>query len=339
MRFKKKFFLFSLCVILGLTLFLYFFWRAGPKETIQLVFLFSGWQFLLLFLISAINFWIFVKKWQVLSYSYNYQIPFFRLVPIFLSEMAISYLTPIMYVGGEGVKAYLLEKNEKKPFIKTLGLIAVDKLGEGIVLWLLLLSGGIIFIFQKIYFLGFFLISFAFGLLILLFIIFKFKGFFPLLLKIFNLIKIFQFKELEQKPTAQTKEEKIQELSQTVKDLLSRYKKYFIVNFGLSFVYRVVSMGQIYLMLFFWGYKLSFIQIYLIKIMTTLAGLVPTPGALGGFEGINVFIFDSFNLSAPLAMAFSSVWRFFQLIFVGAGIFFIVSFGLKFIFRWLFKNS
>jgi len=332
---SKKIFLFFISIFLSLVFVIYLFYQAGFKKVFKILFLLSWWQMLAVFLIEILIFLLLIKKWQILTRPYGYKNRIKKLIPAFLGKRVISYLTPIMYVGGEGFKAYLIKKSEEKSFIQTFGLIIVDRIAEGIALLFFLALGGIISLLAGAYILGFFLILISLGLIILIIVFSRLPNIFYLLIKIFKFHKIAK-QEINEHRTLQ---EKIDEEINLIKDFFQKRRKYFNLDVLLSFFYILFACSQIYLLMSFWGHRLYFFKIYLIRTFGILAGLVPTPGSLGGFEGAMAFIFMTLNLNLEHALSLSLVIRFIQLIFVAIGIFFVIPYLTKFIIPLIFRNN
>ncbi len=331
----KKIFLFFISTILGLIFVIYLLKRADLKKILKILSLLSWWQILLIFLISILNLLLIIKKWQILTKPYNYKNKIKNLVPAILGEQAISYLTPIMYVGGEGFKAYLIKKNENKSFVETFGLVIVDRIAEGIALLFFLIIGGIISLLNGLYFFGSFLLFFSFLIIILIITVSHLPNFFSWLIRFFKFHR-FLNEEIDQQKNLQ---EKIDREINIIKNFPKQEKKYFLLDIVISFFSIILLCSQIYFLMFFWGYKLNLFEIYLIRSFILLAGLVPTPGSVGGFEGAVVFVFNLLNFNLEHAFSFILVIRFIQLILVLLGLLFLVPYLGRIIVFLFFKNN
>lgn len=60
----------------------------------------------------------------------GYAIPYRKLFSIFLAGNAFSYTTPLVYLGGEGVKAYLLKEHHDVEWRKSTAMLVVDRILE-----------------------------------------------------------------------------------------------------------------------------------------------------------------------------------------------------------------
>ncbi|MCX7779013.1 MAG: flippase-like domain-containing protein [Patescibacteria group bacterium] len=334
MRFRK-FFLFFISLFLGIIFVLYLFHRVGFRKVFHVLSLLHWWQLMIIFFINLFVLFLMIKKWQILVSSYGYRSGLKKLIPAFLSEQAISYLTPVMYIGGEGFKAYLIKKNENKSFVETFGLIVIDRMAEGAALLIFLTLGGIVSLLVGSYLLGFFLLIASLIIFILIIIIFRL----PNILRFF--INFFQFQKVisQEINEHQTLERKINEEINIIQKFFQHGKKLFHLDIILSLVIILLSCLQIYFLMFFWGQSLDIFKIYLIRIFGLLSGFIPTPGSIGGFEGAIAFIFAILKLNLEHALSFALVIRVCQLVFVALGVLFLIPYLTKLVFPLIFKNN
>jgi len=304
----KRFFLFFFSIILGIVAFIFILEKVGVDKVLQALSLFAWWHFLLLIFSVVLILFIYIEKWRVIAKPFNYKTNWRKLFVAFLGSQTISFIMPMMYVGGEGFKGLLLkEDDEQRSFIKTFGLIIVDKLAEVLALLFFFLLGGIMLIFYNFFLLGLLMILFSLVILVIFFWGIKATRFFLFFIKIFGFNKIIK------------DEEKRKEEVDAIENFLTSHRRLFIYDVVFSFFALVLSALQIYLMLFFLGLSASIFEIYLIKIATMLASLVPTPGSVGGFEGGIVLIFSFLNLPVQMGLALTIIMRALQFIEVGLG--------------------
>lgn len=330
---SKNIFLFFVSIFLGFAFICYLFYQVDIKKIIQNLSLLSLWQIIIIFLINIFIFLTTILKWQILVKPYNYKSSLTKIIPIFLSEWTVSYLTPIMYVGGEGLKAHLVSKNEKQSFIKTFSLIIVDRIAEGVALLLFLIFGGTISFLLRHYLLGSLLIIFSILVIVLIFFASKLSNLFLLLNKIFKFYKITNQENKDKSP-----EEKIKEEIKIIEEFFRQKIKFFNLDVILSFLCIILACIQIYFLMSFFGYRLDFFKIFLIRTFIVFSGFIPTPASLGGFEGSMAFIFNLLGFRLEHALSFSLVIRFVQLIFVIFGIFFIIPYLTSLVIPLIFKN-
>jgi uncharacterized protein (TIRG00374 family) len=325
MKFKLNLLFFS-SLILGIALTALIFLKVGVDKIIKSISLISWWQFLIIFSINLIILLILAEKWKIITTPYHYKSNFQRILIAILGEQAISFITPIIYVGGEGIKTFILkEDDEEKSFTKTFGLVVLDRLAEGFSLVIFFLLGGVILFFSKYFFSGFFLIFVSLLILILIFLSFRIPQFFS---------KIVDF--LFKKKLVKDKERFKKEI-EIIKDYIFHHENFFNRDIFYSFIVLILKTFQVYLILLLLGTKPSFFHIYFIEVIILLTGLCPTPGSLGGLEWSLVFIFSLFNLPSFDALSLAVVLRATQLILVALGLFLIFPYSTLKIFSNNFK--
>lgn len=308
-----KIFLFFLSIISGIVIVIWLFNKVGIEKVLTTLTLISWWQFLFIFFLSLINFAILLKKWKIISAPYHYKTSLKKLIVAFLGEQAISFLTPVMYVGGEGLKAVILKDDaEKKSFAQTFSLIILDRIADGCALLIFFILGGIFSFFFGYFLLGIVLTFISLIFIFILLLVFKIPEFFIFLIKSLGFKKVIK------------DEEKIKEEINVIKNFLILHRKNFNLDLFLSFLALILRSFQIYFIISFLGGKISFFQLYLIKIAIIVSGFIPTPGSIGGFEGAIAFIFSSLSLPLNIALALAIIIRTVQIIFVSFGIFSIL---------------
>lgn len=324
----KRFFLFFFSVILGMTALILIVRKVGLDKIFSALAIFAWWHFILLLFSVVLILFVYIKKWQILVKPFNYQTKWRKIFVAVLGSQTISFITPIMYVGGEGIKALLLkEDNEEKSFLKTFGLIIVDKLAESLGLLIFFVLGGILLLFNHLQLLGLLMIFLSLIILILFFISLKATNFFMFFIKIFGFGRILK------------DEQKTKEEVNMIEQFLSTHRRSFIYDVVLSFFALVLSVLQIYLMLVFLGLNGTIFEIYLIKVATMIGSLVPTPGSIGGFEGSIVLSFSMLNLPVQTGLALTIIMRALQLIEICVGSVLIFPYLTKTIFAKVFNDK
>lgn len=327
MKFKRVF-LFFFSIILGIVAFILIFKKVGVGKVMQALALFTWWHFLLIILVGVLVIFFFLKKWKVIAQPFQYKTSWRKLLVAFLGGQVISFVTPIMFVGGEGIKAMLLkEDDEQKSFVRTFGLIIIDRLAEGCAILILFFLGGLTLFFYKFFLLGAIMVFISLLVLIVVFLGLKATPFFLFLIKIFGFKKAFK------------DEEKAKEEINIIEDFLKFHRKLFVFDIIFSLIILILSIVQIYLILLFLGKAPSIFEVYSIRVATLIAGLVPTPASIGGFEGSIALIFSLLKMPVQTGLALALIMRGLQLIEVGFGIFVVFPYLASTIFPTIFKNK
>ncbi|MBS4014769.1 MAG: flippase-like domain-containing protein [Bacteroidetes bacterium] len=324
----KKFFLLIISIILGLIVFVFVFQRIGLENVIRVFVDFSWWHFLTLLFSVGLILFIFIKKWKIIARPFNYKTKWRRLFVAFLGCQTISFITPVMYLGGEGFKALLLKENDQeKSFLKTFSLIVIDRLAEGCALLIFFLLGGIALFFYGFFLVGLIMTFLSLLILVAIFLGIKATSFFIFIIKILGFGKILKDKE------------KAKEEINTIEKFLINHKKLFIYDIVFSFVALVLSSLQIYLITLFLGKEINLLEVYFIKVATMIAGVFPTPGSIGGFEGAVALSFSLLALPVQIGLALVLVVRGLQFVEVGLGTILIFPYLTKTIFPKFFQNK
>lgn len=323
-----KIFLFFLAVLVGLTAVIWLFLRVGIDNIINVLVIFSWQQFFLVVLISAIIVFIQIKKWEMIIRPFQYQTSRKKILMAFLGAQAITIITPIMYVGGEGVKALLLKEGSgRKSFIQTFGLIIVDRLAEGFALLTFFLLGGVLVIFYRYFTFGLIIIFLSLFVFIFIFLAIKAPAFFVFLIKFLGFKKFIEGKEEAKKEV------------NLMESFMTHHRRPFFVNIIFSFIILALSTFQIYLILLFLGQAVPVSDVYFIRLITFLGSLIPTPGSVGGFEGSVVFIFSILRVPLQLGLAMALVVRGVQFLIVVAGLILIFPYLTTVVLPTLLKNN
>lgn len=324
----KRFSLFFFSIILGVIILFYIIQKIGLDKIFQALRLFSWWHFVILILSAFFILFIYIKKWQILVKPYNYKTSWRKMFVAFLGCQTISFITPMVYVGGEGFKALLLkEENEKNSFSQTFTLIIIDKLAESLGLLTFFFLGGVLLIFYHSFVFGLLMIFLSLIVLMVFFIGLKVTSFFIFFIKLLGFNKVVQDKE------------KVKQEVNLIEQYLVNHRRFFLFNIILSFFALVFSALQIYLILFFLGLNINIFEVYLIKVATMIGGLIPTPGSIGGFEGSIVLAFSSLNLAVQTGLALTIIMRALQLVEIGVGSVLIFPHLTKTIFPKVFDNK
>ena len=88
-------------------------------------------------------------RWRYIINSLGEKIPFRGLFPIWLAGNAINYLSPVVYVGGEGFRIFLLKQKFRVAYYRGSASVFLDQIFNGLSVWPMVVFGFIIF-FQNV---------------------------------------------------------------------------------------------------------------------------------------------------------------------------------------------
>ncbi len=116
-----------LSAIIGIVIVIFLFWYIKIDEILKAFSHFSLLNLILFIIISITIMVSLTLKWSIILKAQGCKVPFFKLFTYKLAGFAVSYVTPSAHIGGEPVRAYLLNKNHNIEFKKSLSSVVIDK--------------------------------------------------------------------------------------------------------------------------------------------------------------------------------------------------------------------
>ncbi|MCK4968076.1 MAG: flippase-like domain-containing protein [Candidatus Aenigmarchaeota archaeon] len=318
---QKSFYLFWISLALGLIILLILFLTADWRTILSKLLLLTAFEFVIIFSIRFSIFLIGVWQWSRVLRSYHYHVSLADLLISSLAERCVTFFTPILYVGGEGVKAYTIKKIAKVPMKEGLASVIVQRVIEFGTIFLFLLLSGIYLIIQNSPISWLVAVLLGAFILFLLFVILLYAGFINL--------SIF-FKKKKNMGKINKIFTKIIEFKDVVIQFFKTNRGVFLNNSLFALLTIFLYLIQFKLIFYFLGYQVSWTGIIAIYIITTIVGFIPIPGALGTYEGSAILIFSALGLTSSLALTFTLINR--------ATFLIIISFGLLTLFQFTFTR-
>ena len=318
----KKLFLFGISLLLGLLLVIWIYQQIGLRD-ISLRFGFLKWhQITALFLLTFCKILIWIFRWRLILKTMGFaKLPFKSLAGARLGEMALSYLTPGIYYGGEVVRVFALKKSTQISLPQGLASVIADRIIEIASFGVFAFIGVIILIFKK-------------SLLGVLF--FTILGLLPLLLtllvfkllksdKILALIKFFHLNKVKifNQNNGNNLVAKVEFVREDVIKFFKRSPRVIFLSVILSCLGFCLRAIQIVLFVMFLGEFCPLSNALLMRILTLFSGLIPIPATLGVYEGVSVLAFQEFKLTAETGLSFTLMTRLIDFSFVMVGLFLI----------------
>ncbi len=244
---------------------------------------------------------------------------------LFLSRMAgeaINYITPSAYLGGEPVKAYLLQKHGI-PLVDGLASVVTAKTVMVISQVLFVLLGiGLAFSSQHnddgLFYaaaLVVTLVSFAAAFLVFV----QHRGMFTGILWLLEALRL---------PAGflKRREEKLKDLDATILVFYGQHRSYFLFALLFFFLGWLSGSFEIYLLMYFLDLPVSLRTAISLEAMATVirAAVFFIPSGLGAQEGGNILLFTSFGFSPVIAMTFSVIRRMREAIWITIGLLYLV---------------
>ncbi|MDX1535409.1 MAG: lysylphosphatidylglycerol synthase transmembrane domain-containing protein [Candidatus Spechtbacterales bacterium] len=262
------------------------------------------------------------RAWLILRYQ-DIDIPFWHLLFIWLAGNAFNYTTPFVYVGGEGVKAYLLNDKYDVPWRKSTSMLIFDRMLELTASFVVIIISLTVFVsISGASGLASSLISAMVGISILAII------FFLVYFRIFRNKKIVE-------PVL-----KFLSAHNTRIGKFLRKAEYDMIGFfdhksntmwyawGLSILKQVIILVRHIYLIFFLTGQFHFIASAIALGMLYIGFMVPIPASLGVQEVLQGIGLALFGFTAGQGLALSVVLRGADIIMVALGLIVILKYGL-----------
>ncbi|MEA1964379.1 MAG: lysylphosphatidylglycerol synthase transmembrane domain-containing protein [Candidatus Aerophobetes bacterium] len=329
---KRKVLIFIIGGIAGSILLVLIFYFIG----IQRVFFQVGEVGFLgasIFLLNAfVVFFIDAISWQVILKSYGYRLPFRDVLTAKLVGIAIGYLTPSMYIGGEPVRAYMTSKKHNLSITSVGATVIVNKFLE--------LSAGLVFIYLgsiwvlmeyplpwQLY-LAILTMDILFGLgMGFIFVNFIYEN------KIFTSLVNFLGRAKPLSKIIRKIEPKVSEIEDEVFLAFNQHKRATIFAFFLNIIAGFLIFLKPVIFFYFLRILLKLSQLSLLFALThLLLAFQFTPAGVGIFEIGAVGIYKLVGIQANKALAYTLMNRISDSAEVGIAAFLAADLGLKGIF-------
>ncbi len=324
----KKHTIFVVSLLLGLLGAFAIYQHVGFENVFDKLKFFNGWQLIALFSFTIARVFVWILRWKLILNKLGHKdLKFLSLSASRIAEISVSYATPGIYWGGEGIRIYSLKKHHDMPIAKATTSVLLDRLFDIFGFYIFLFIGLILAIFRSKFYLA--VLLFIGTLIVLTAIFFILKGFG--LKKILGwgvkFLHIDQIKSLSNgKSVLIAKKLKI--VGRQMVAFLRKGPKYWLSIMIVSCLSFFLNVCQLFVFFIFLKETMpSFIDLFLARALMIFSGLSPIPGNLGVYEGASVLGFQMVGLSANLGLTFSLLARFFDVLFVGLGVVILVSYS------------
>jgi uncharacterized protein (TIRG00374 family) len=325
-----KFYIGLISLVAGAAILGFVISAVGGDEVIRLFMNFSPLGIAPLLGLTFISHLLSAIKWQYVLRSMNIRVPLMLLFKIYLVGYAASYITPVVYVGGEFFLGYMLREKYNVSWRKALASVAIDKMLEAAIWISAIFAGAVLFFLEagvpltsKALMAGMGLIALfaAFIVIVFIFLLRK-KSLATILVKLLHLSHS-SFGKL---------------LVGMEKDFFiffsPKNKKYAVVILKLALLkYALIWLRNVFL-IFYLAKTLSLVGGLISFGFLQLAYVLPIPGAVGAQEGILSLVFARIGFDIGTGTVFALLLRGAELTIVATGLFFLFRWGLeKFIFH------
>jgi len=264
--------------------------------------------------------------------------PLITLTKILLVGYAVSYITPVVYVGGELFRGYLLRERYMVSWPKALSSIFIDKVLEAAI-WI-----SVIFLAATVFILQSGITSLSKIVAMSLVSILIFAGFLAV-------VYICSFKK---KSLVHLLFTKVLKPDGSIVRFLYDIEENFFIFFSLknkkSIIWAMELAVLKYIILWVRNIFLIFYLVHIFSLSGSIIGLgftyisylAPIPAGIGAQEGLLSLVFSRIGFEPGMGTVFTLLLRGAEMFAVGAGLFFLVRWGMgRFIFqitKWVKTN-
>jgi uncharacterized protein (TIRG00374 family) len=315
----KKLLLFLFSFLVGVLIFAWVLKMVGWQEIKNAFMVFTGWQGLVILLITFLMVILGTWKWKEILDGKGQKISFWELWRIYLATFSIRLLAPIVIVGAEIFQGYILKKRDTVPWPQGMASVILDRILEWTVNLLVILLGAV-----------FFLLTIGIPPMKLLI----FAG--VILLFFVAAISFFYFKAFKKQSMAKFfgrflnngLDNHLFEIEKEVFSFFKPKNKHMWKVLALNFLRSGFMLLRTWILIIFLGGKIGILSATSILGFTYLAMIIPIPTSLGSHEIIQTFAFNWLNLKAATATAFTMIIRGADLIIALVGIIIFFRLGI-----------
>lgn len=322
----KKLVFSLISLILGITLFFWLWneigWQEIKNNFLRLSVLEAGFLILLSFLIVFLG----AIRWRTILKSKGYNFSLKELYAHYLAAFAITYLAPVIVLGGPIFRGYVLSSKEKKTVAleKGMAISFIDEVFEYVSAWLMVFSALFLLFLTAGLPLKELRLAILLGFLFLAGFIFYY-----FLIKKKSLIKLL-FKAEEQNNGVKIERE--------ILAFFEIKNKFFQKAFFLSLAKLSVRFFQYWLLLNFLGKPVSFLSGIIVLGVSILSMAPPVSADFGTHDLGSTILFEKIGLGKGAGIAFASLVRGLNLILSILGIGFLIKIGFDNLQQKLFKQ-
>jgi uncharacterized protein (TIRG00374 family) len=303
-------------------------WHIGPEKIYEAAARLGPGALAVILIPSLVMYVFEAYGWKLTLGSAANAIAFWEILAIRTAGEVVNMTTPTAYVGGEPLKAYLLQRHEI-PLVEGLASVVIAKtimtlaqvlfILVGIVLafWMLGSSGSSGQIAAGAL-LSTALLFFGVGA----FIFVQKRGLFMLGLRVLRGLGL-HIAFLEER------EDKLRSLDGIILDFYTRYRPAFYASTGLYLLGWLAEAVEVYVIIAYLGEPANLFSAISIGALAVFikGGTFFIPGSLGAQDGGNLLLLKAFGYSDVTGITFALVRRFRELVWIGIGLLCLAAMG------------
>lgn len=304
------------CLTLGLII-----WHIGPGNIYDAATRLGPVPLGVILIPSFVMYAVEAYGWKITLGPAGQLVPFLRIFAVRTAGEVVNMTTPAAYVGGEPLKAYLLQKSGV-PMVEGMASVVIAKTTMTIAQVLFILLGIA---------LGFWILGaqgssgqmIAAGLLSIGLLAFGTAAFvFVQRRGLFTWILTMARKLGMRIGFLEAREDKLRELDRTILNFYTRHQPAFYTSTGLYFLGWLAEALEVFVIIYYLGGPAdawSAISIGALSVFIK-GGTFFIPGSLGAQDGGNLLLLQAFGYSDVTGITFALLRRFRELVWIGIGL-------------------
>jgi uncharacterized protein (TIRG00374 family) len=320
----------SLLLLVGFLTLGLIVWHIGPGNIYEAATKLGPVALCVILMPSLVMYGIEAYGWKITLGPAGQAVSFLRVFAVRTAGEVVNMTTPTAYVGGEPLKAYLLQKSGV-PMVEGLASVVIAKttmtiaqvlfilLGIALGFWILGAQGSS----GQVVAAGLLSIGLlAFGTMAFVFV--QRRGLFTWILETLRKLGI-RIGFLE------AREDKLRELDQTILNFYTRHQAAFYMSTGLYFLGWLAEALEVFVIIYYLGGPADLWSAVSIGALSVFikGGTFFIPGSLGAQDGGNLLLLQAFGYSDVTGITFALLRRFRELIWIGIGLLCLAVLGRK----------
>lgn len=317
-----------LLLALGLLTLGFLVWHIGPGNIYDAAARLGPVALVVILIPSLLMYVIEAYGWKITLGPSSQSIPFWQVLAIRTAGEVVNMTTPTAYVGGEPLKAYLLQKH-RVPMVEGLASVVIAKTTMTIAQVLFILLGIA---------LGFWILGangssaqivaaglLSVGLLLFgtaAFVFVQRQGLFTWILAMLRKVGL-RIGFLE------AREEQLQSLDRTILEFYTHHRSTFYASTGLYFLGWLAEALEVFVIIYYLGGPVEMLSAISIGALSVFikGGTFFIPGSLGAQDGGNLLLLQAFGYSDVTGITFALLRRFRELVWIGIGLLCLAAIG------------
>jgi len=327
----KKILLFFVSLFVGIALSVGVIRFVGWEEIRLALLIFTGWQGLAILSMTILTLFFGMWKWKVILKSQGYDIPKRKLIAPYFAGFSLIYLFPMLILGGEIFRSYILKEKFNVPLRKGIVSVAIDKILEGTSFLVAIIVGTVFFLLKiglppknLTILLGLVTLSLSILTGFFYFKSFKKQSIAKIFTKIAKKNRFFNGEALE--------------IEKEIFRFFRANKRAFWEGMSLAFARVAVAWARCWLLIFFLGKTIGAFPALSILGFYYFVLFIPITAALGTHEAIQAFSFSALGIGVGLAPVFTMIQRAAEVAVALVGIVLFFRYGVGLIKTVLFKK-